>query len=47
MSLDSCLFWLVALMLADNAREDHFDEADSRNGDGNSSSRDVNLKIDA
>ncbi|KAF3603772.1 hypothetical protein F2Q69_00033098 [Brassica cretica] len=46
-SLDSCLFWLVALMLADNAREDHFDEADNRNGDGNSSSRDVNLKIDA
>ncbi|XP_045805514.1 uncharacterized protein LOC123898570 [Trifolium pratense] len=26
LSLDSCLFWLVALMLADNAREDHFDE---------------------
>ncbi|XP_021889356.1 uncharacterized protein LOC110808241 [Carica papaya] len=25
-SLDSALFWLVALMLADNAREDHFDE---------------------
>ncbi|KAG2249739.1 hypothetical protein Bca52824_089367 [Brassica carinata] len=46
-SLDSCLFWLVALMLADNAREDHFDEADNRDGDGNSSSRDVNLKIDA
>ncbi|KAB1204512.1 hypothetical protein CJ030_MR8G021836 [Morella rubra] len=26
LSLDSCLFWLVALMLADNAREDYFDE---------------------
>lgn len=26
LSLDSCLFWLVALMLADNAREDFFDE---------------------
>jgi hypothetical protein len=26
LSLDSCLFWLVALMLADNAREDHFDD---------------------
>jgi len=26
LSLDSCLFWLVALMLADNAREDHFEE---------------------
>lgn len=25
-SLDSALFWLVALMLADNAREDYFDE---------------------
>lgn len=47
MSLDSCLFWLVALMLADNAREDHFDEVESRSIDGNSSSRDVNLKIDA
>ena len=27
-SLDSALFWLVALMLADNAREDHFDEGE-------------------
>ncbi|KAG8491103.1 hypothetical protein CXB51_014245 [Gossypium anomalum] len=27
-SLDSALFWLVALMLADNAREDHFDEVE-------------------
>uniref|UniRef100_A0A2P2KU72 Keratin-associated protein n=1 Tax=Rhizophora mucronata TaxID=61149 RepID=A0A2P2KU72_RHIMU len=25
-SLDSALFWLVSLMLADNAREDYFDE---------------------
>ena len=25
-SLDSALFWLVALMLADNAREDYFEE---------------------
>ena len=25
-SLDSSLFWLVCLMLADNAREDYFDE---------------------
>ncbi|CAH8384284.1 unnamed protein product [Eruca vesicaria subsp. sativa] len=46
-SLDSCLFWLVALMLADNASEDHFDESEDRNVNGNSSSRDVNLKIDA
>ena len=34
-------------MLADNAREDHFDETENRNVNGNSSSRDVNLKIDA
>ncbi|EOY29104.1 DESIGUAL/Modifying wall lignin-1/2 - like 10 [Theobroma cacao] len=27
-SLDSALFWLVALMLANNAREDHFDEVE-------------------
>ncbi|GAB4837649.1 hypothetical protein Ancab_002499 [Ancistrocladus abbreviatus] len=27
-SLDSCLFWLVCLMLADNAREDYFDEVE-------------------
>ena len=26
LSLDSSLFWLVALMLAGNAREDYFDE---------------------
>lgn len=27
LSLDACLFWLVALMLADNARSDYFDES--------------------
>uniref|UniRef100_A0A5B7BD83 Keratin-associated protein n=1 Tax=Davidia involucrata TaxID=16924 RepID=A0A5B7BD83_DAVIN len=27
-SLDSSLFWLVCLMLADNAREDYFDEVE-------------------
>ncbi|KAL6212199.1 hypothetical protein ACLB2K_017420 [Fragaria x ananassa] len=27
-SLDSSLFWLVALMLADNAREDYFEDLD-------------------
>uniref|UniRef100_A0A803QWE1 Uncharacterized protein n=1 Tax=Cannabis sativa TaxID=3483 RepID=A0A803QWE1_CANSA len=27
-SLDSALFWLVALMLADNAREDYFEEVE-------------------
>lgn len=26
LSLDSALLWLVTLMLADNAREDYFDE---------------------
>ncbi|XP_010526289.1 PREDICTED: uncharacterized protein LOC104803892 [Tarenaya hassleriana] len=41
-SLDSCLFWLVALMLADNAREDHFDEIEGRSN----GSRDVDVKID-
>lgn len=28
LSLDSAFFWLVALMLADNAREDYFQETD-------------------
>ncbi|XP_022933005.1 uncharacterized protein LOC111439666 [Cucurbita moschata] len=32
LSLDSSLFWLVALMLAGNAREDYFDEIEE-NGD--------------
>lgn len=27
-SLDSCLFWLICLMLADNARQDYFDEVE-------------------
>ncbi|KAL8536714.1 hypothetical protein ACS0TY_012049 [Phlomoides rotata] len=30
LSLDSCLFWLVALMLADNARADYFEESDDK-----------------
>lgn len=29
-SLDASLFWLVSLMLADNAREDYFDEVDGK-----------------
>lgn len=33
LSLDSALFWLVSLMLADNAREDYFDETEDRKGD--------------
>jgi len=31
LSLDSALFWLVALMLADNAREDYFEESGDKN----------------
>lgn len=30
LSLDASLFWLVSLMLADNAREDYFDEVDGK-----------------
>lgn len=30
LSLDSCLMWLVALMLADNARVDYFGESDGK-----------------
>lgn len=29
-SLDASLFWLVSLMLADNAREDYFDAVDGK-----------------
>lgn len=28
-SLNASLFWLVSLMLADNVREDHFEEVDA------------------
>lgn len=31
-SLDSALFWLVSLMLADNAREDYFSEVGELDG---------------
>lgn len=30
LSLDSTLFWLVALMLASNAREDYLDEIEGK-----------------
>lgn len=43
LSLDSCLFWLVALMLADNVREDHLDGVESRHSDSNSEEFDLNL----
>ncbi|KAL0330086.1 UNVERIFIED_CONTAM: hypothetical protein Sradi_4995300 [Sesamum radiatum] len=33
LSLDSCLFWLVALMLADNARADYFEESGEKVAD--------------
>ena len=34
LALDSALFWLVSLMLADNAREDYFDDVKGADGDG-------------
>ncbi|XP_073051001.1 uncharacterized protein [Primulina eburnea] len=34
LSLDSCLFWLVALMLADNAREDYFGDSVEKTATG-------------
>lgn len=33
LSLDSCLFWLVALMLADNTRADYFGESEEKDAD--------------
>ncbi|VVB08869.1 unnamed protein product [Arabis nemorensis] len=36
LSLDSCLFWLVSLMLADNVRDDHLDGVENRRNDDNS-----------
>jgi len=38
LSLDSCLFWLIALMLADNAREDFLEEDNDVKGDNKISS---------
>ncbi|KAJ7958681.1 putative Transmembrane protein [Quillaja saponaria] len=46
LSLDSALFWLVALMLADNAREDFFDEEDNQKGEyGNVPSNDYDAHL--
>ncbi|CAH2061262.1 unnamed protein product [Thlaspi arvense] len=45
LSLDSCLFWLVALMLADNARGDHFDGAENSNRQVDEDSATFDLKI--
>ncbi|KAJ7966078.1 putative Transmembrane protein [Quillaja saponaria] len=46
LSLDSALFWLVAIMLADNAREDFFEEADDQKGEyGNVTSNDYDAPI--
>ncbi|KAJ1435904.1 hypothetical protein SESBI_04452 [Sesbania bispinosa] len=47
LSLDSCLLWLVALMLADNAREDFFneDKGDTDKGDDNVSSTSYDAAI--
>ncbi|XP_076889788.1 uncharacterized protein LOC143540674 [Bidens hawaiensis] len=33
LALDAALFWLVSLMLADNAREDYFDDVKAAGGD--------------
>ncbi|CAH2056594.1 unnamed protein product [Thlaspi arvense] len=33
LSLNTSLFWLVSLMLADNAREDYFDEVEGVKGE--------------
>ncbi|WJX16362.1 hypothetical protein P8452_06396 [Trifolium repens] len=33
LSLDSSLFWLVAIMLANNAREDYFEEKEENKGE--------------
>ncbi|XP_021772386.1 uncharacterized protein LOC110736475 [Chenopodium quinoa] len=42
-SLDSCLFWLICLMLANNARSDYFEEVeDSQKGE---SAQVINLDI--
>jgi hypothetical protein len=35
LSLDSSLFWLVAIMLANNAREDYFEEKEENKGESN------------
>lgn len=42
LSLDSSLFWLIALMLADNVRGDYFDEdGDDKDGYGKGAAGDV------
>lgn len=44
LSLDSCLLWVIALMLAGNAREDFLDENDdSVNGELGKVSSDVHV----
>ncbi|KAL1207138.1 hypothetical protein V5N11_032741 [Cardamine amara subsp. amara] len=50
LSLDSCLFWLVALMLADDVREDYLNEVERRYSFGrqvytDGSSEEFDLKI--
>ncbi|KAG9133433.1 hypothetical protein Leryth_013249 [Lithospermum erythrorhizon] len=46
LSLDSALFWLVALMLADNARDDYLDETATKGGrDGLTSAYDADEPV--
>ncbi|RDX78199.1 hypothetical protein CR513_41557, partial [Mucuna pruriens] len=48
LSLDSCLFWLISLMLADNAREDFFEEEEgSDKGEFGTTSSDAYYDADA
>ncbi|PWA58092.1 hypothetical protein CTI12_AA404630 [Artemisia annua] len=41
LALDAALFWLVSLMLADNAREDYFDDVKGAGGDALTSEYDA------
>ncbi|KAI4316241.1 hypothetical protein L6164_024240 [Bauhinia variegata] len=46
-SLDSSLFWLVTLMLADNARDDYFDEDDDEFASARGYDSNLGVKGDA
>ena len=41
LSLDSSLLWLIALMLANNVREDYFEELEGNKGESN-----VDVEVD-
>lgn len=42
LALDAALFWLVSLMLADNAREDYFDDVKGSGDDALTDEYDAN-----